>query len=216
MLNNYKIDEQTGVLTQIEREPFVYDEHYVDRGYVNRIPKETLERMSTIRYNFMTDNIPFGYPQPDGILDVGYGDGSFLRYAQSKGHKVTGYDITEAHHNGDFPITNSLSEGEYHVITFFDSLEHFSDITETIKSLAPHKYIVVTVPCLRTVFTDEWFKEWKHRKENEHIHHFSPYTLINFFINMGYELVTIGNPEDEIRKGDYGYWNTTSAVFKKL
>ena len=64
----------------------------------------------------------------------------------------------------------------------------------------------------------EWFKNWYHRRENEHLYHFNDKALITFFNECGYECMYIGCFEDIIRKNSAagGLSNILSAVFKKL
>ena len=130
--------------------------------------------------------------------------------------RATGYDVKPPVRTNQFPVVNSISEGEYDVITFFDALEHVADIEATVKALAPHKYLVITVPCLREDWNSILFAGWKHRKPDEHLWHFTPNTLQAFIEKHGYQMLYMGNPEDEVRTGvDKGYWNTMTAVFER-
>ena len=58
----------------------------------------------------------------------------------------------------------------YDIITFYDSLEHFEEI-EFVKKLKCN-YICISVPNCHYK-NDEWFRNWKHRKPNEHLWHFN-------------------------------------------
>lgn len=212
MLPNYHIHPEYGVLTQIERMPFVYDEKYV-AGY----DALDCQKMSMLRYWKIVEKI--GRPITS-ILDVGYGNAAFLKYAGSQGVQIFGYDVHN--HNGlsESQRVPSVKEGFYDVITYFDALEHVEDIGKEIKELADHHYLVISVPCLRPDENasdwDRWFESWHHRKENEHLWHFTP-LMLDIFIRMnGYSLIYMGNPEDEIRQTrERGRWNIMTAIFRK-
>jgi len=150
---------------------------------------------------------------PDSILDVGYGNGSFLKCASNKIINCYGYDIS------DYPVpdgiikVNSILDTHFNVICFFDSLEHFDDIS-IIKNLNCD-YIFISVPWCH-YNSDEWFLNWKHRRPNEHLWHFNDTSLVNFFKENGYEKIYLGNFEDTIRKNlNDNQPNILSAIFKK-
>ena len=65
-------------------------------------------------------------------------------------------------------------------------------------------------------FNDEWFKNWKHRKPNEHLFHFNKTSLVNFMSEVGYTLINMSNIEDTIRKNNLNYSNIITGVFKKI
>ena len=150
---------------------------------------------------------------PDSILDVGYGDGSFLKVCQNIVPRCYGYDIsTYPVPEGCIQVTD-LTESFYDVITFFDSLEHFEDI-DFVKDLKCN-YTCISVPYCHYK-DDEWFRNWKHRRPNEHLWHFDQTSLTNFMIRMGYELVSGSNIEDTIRKNKENEFNILTCVFKKV
>jgi hypothetical protein len=151
---------------------------------------------------------------PDSIIDIGYGNGSFLNACVGAIKHVYGSDIS------DYPVPNGVTKIKFEdipnvtVACFFDSLEHFSDIYQ-IKSINA-EYFFVSVPwCNNT--SEEYFMNWYHRRENEHIYHFSDKSLIAFFKEIGYECIYISSFEDIIRKNDkiIGMPNILSCVFKR-
>lgn len=150
---------------------------------------------------------------PNSILDVGYGNGSFLKSAQNIIKKCGGFDIS------NYPVPEGVIRETdmftyYNVVCFFDSLEHFDDIY--ILNKLNCEYVFISVPWCH-YFSDEWFLKWYHRRPNEHLWHFNDKSLVNFFEENGFEKIYIGNFEDTIRKNDFSYMypNILSAVFKK-
>ena len=137
---------------------------------------------------------------PKRILDVGYGNGAFLSAAKTIIPYCAGCDLSPYPVPEDCHRVESLTDAEYDVITFFDSLEHFDDIT-IIKSLKC-KYIFISVPwCPTTDASSVSFLNWYHRRPNEHLWHFNKDSLTTFFGECGYDEVIGGLAiEDAIRK----------------
>ncbi len=205
MLTNYKKDEY-GVIHQIEHEKFPYSEEYNFK--YNKLG-EIGTRMSYLRLGYVIGSI--GYT-PCSILDIGIGNGSFIQNA-SKIIKncyindITKIEIAEATWTDDLNIP-------VEVITMFDVLEHFNDIS-IIKDFKC-KYLVLSVPNCMFGDDDVWFSHWKHRKPNEHLHHFSIASLICFVQAMGYKFLNESYLEDIIRKDDCIDHNIITASFKKI
>ena len=152
---------------------------------------------------------------PDSILDVGYGNGDFLKVASSTIPNCYGADIS------DYPVPEkckkvTLDEKRfYDVICFFDSLEHFDDINFIEK--LDCNYIFISVPLCHN-FSNSWFEKWHHRKPNEHLWHFNESSLSSHFLERGYERVYSSNYEDIVRKNpeSSNYPNILSCLFKKI
>jgi len=206
MLENYA-KNQDGIIYQIDKHPIDYDKTYVEKRYV------TYGELPTYMAYLRLGNIIGSLGRiPNSILDVGYGDGSFLKVSNNIIPHCYGYDISS------YPVPDGCEEvfdikdKFYDVITFFDSLEHFEDI-EFVKDLNCSA-ICVSVPCCHN-FDDSWFDNWKHRRPNEHLWHFNESSLINFMRRMGYVLISSSNVEDTIRKNKTNESNILTCVFKK-
>jgi len=205
MLDNYDVNED-GVIFQLEKSPFNYDEVYA--GNYNSYG-EIGTRMSYLRLGYLIGGIG---KIPESILDIGYGNGSFLETCTKiipdcNGHDISNYPLPE----GCNFITDIFSRF-FEVVTFFDSLEHFSDI-DWIKNL-DCEHIVISLPHCH-YFNDQWFQDWKHRKPNEHLWHFNTTSLKKHMNRMGYDCISISNIEDIIRNNNLDEENIISGVFKK-
>lgn len=212
MLNNYS-ESKPGIIHQNVSKAFNYSSEYI-HGF-DKLP---CERMSEIRFDNIFQSLG---KLPGSILDVGYGNGSFLLYCKEERVKgIYGYDISPVNPPMDIKRIASFDELKYvDVITFFDSLEHCYNIDDVIHSLPEHKYIVITVPCCRDInygYTDEWFASYKHLKPDEHLFHFTTIGLLQFMIEKGYALVSLNSCEDTIRKPVDQYPNTITGIFRKL
>lgn len=206
MLENYSTNCD-GVIFQIEKTPITYTPQY-STAYDRY--GEISNYMSHLRLGYIIGSI--GYV-PGSILDVGYGNGSFLRTCSKIIPKCYGNDISGYVMPEGCAFISDIKSKFFEVITFFDSLEHFEDI-EFMEQLKC-KYVCISVPCCHYI-DDEWFKNWKHRKPNEHLFHFNKHTLNNFMLRMGFKNISSGNIEDVIRVDKTDEYNILTSVFEKL
>ena len=167
--------------------------------------------MSYLRLGVILGNLP---KIPDSILDVGYGNCSFLNSAKTIIPNCYGHDISDYPVDDNITRVDTIFEKHYDVICFFDSLEHFEDIN--IIDKLDCDYIFISLPNCH-YFSNEWFLNWYHRRPNEHLWHFCEDSLIKFFNENGYEKIYISNFEDAIRKNETikDSTNILSAMFKK-
>ena len=159
MLENYKKDN-FGAIHQIKYDKFIYDLDYVRSRY--DAYGELTRKMSHLRLGYITGVIN-RYPKT--ILDIGYGNGDFLKTCTNVMTECYGYDISNYPLPENCKFIDDIFSKEFDIITFFDSLEHCEDI-DFISKLNCN-YIVISLPWCH-YFSDEWFKNWKHRRENEH------------------------------------------------
>ena len=163
MLENYSKNID-GIVYQVDKQHIDYDKDYVNTRYVKYGELPTY--MGYLRLGNIIGSLN---RVPKSILDVGYGDGSFLKVCSNIVPECYGYDIST------YPIPNgctqvgSITENFYDVITFFDSLEHFEDI-EFVRDLKCSAVCISVPHCHYR--NDEWFENWKHRRPNEHLWHF--------------------------------------------
>lgn len=172
----------------------------------------TNDAMSKLRYNLITNTLG----DFDSICDFGYGNGSFMSYCVKQEKDVYGYDIS------DYPTplgskrTIMPDNLNVDVMTFYDSIEHLTQ-RNLVKFLKTKKVksIVISVPWFHQSLGSEWFRTWKHRRENEHFHHFDSNGIINLLIAANYKIDYIGNPEDVVRKPVDSYPNILTVIGSK-
>jgi SAM-dependent methyltransferase len=216
ILNYSKLD--TGVIRQQDVKPYIYNPTYVDTRY-NQYTV-LCDMMSHLRYGFIVGSIG---KIPESILDVGYGNGSFLKITSTAGVESFGTDISNYPlEHGTFIDFSEAKNKPIDVITFFDSLEHFDDL-DFVKDLNC-KFICISVPncnynlieeVLGEAAADEYFENWKHRRENEHIWHFDLMSLTRTMILYGYTVIKFAYIEDIIRKPVDSHHNILTMIFKK-
>lgn len=206
-VNNYYVDE-FGVIHQKNIESFKYDSSYIQK-YFDYGEKEN--HLSFLRLGFLLGSIK---EKINSLLDIGYGSGAFLKACTNYIPNCYGHDIAGINVPDKVTFVDDIFEKEYDVITFFDVLEHLPDI-DIIGKLKCN-YIMISLPWCYKFDDKEWFKNWKHRKPNEHLHHFNKISLMNFFENHKFNCLTWGNVEDTIRKDSNNPdTNILTAVFKK-
>ena len=208
MIENYEITID-GVVKQKNTKPFLYDNSYSDSRY----------SIFNDRGNIL--NLRIGYiigsigKVPDSLLDVGYGNGDFLDSCKGFIPNLFGNDIQPAYPlQNDITFIDDITNQEVEVITFFDSLEHFSDI-EWVKDLKC-KYVVISLPWCYNSNDDNWFENWKHRKPDEHLYHFNEISLEKFMLRQGFEMMNYCNLEDKIRIDKQLSPNILTACFRKI
>ena len=122
MLEKYVIDK-FGIIKQLEVVKINYDYNYSDKY---NLYLEKCNLLSNLRLGTLLGAI--GHV-PKSILDIGYGNSSFLSQCKNIINECYGSDL----HN-KYPLTegceycDNIYNKEVEVITFFDSLEHFDDI----------------------------------------------------------------------------------------
>jgi hypothetical protein len=141
------------------------------------------------------------------VLDVGYGNGAFLKAIGQNGLVTYGVEI----HGADYGISEVRYEDDriYDLITFFDTLEHFPHFGD-LKKLRTRR-IIVSYP-----HRPSWFPsslDWKHYRPGEHLHYFSLKSLDSLFGN--FDRIWCGYIEDHIRgKLPDGAPNIMTAVYQ--
>jgi len=207
MLENYSINED-GLIYQVEKKGFTYDEEYVKDRYDTY--GELNNYMSHLRLGYILGSIK---DKINSVLDIGYGNGSFLKTSKKiipncYGYDVTGYEIPKG-----CEFVEDWTNLNVDLITFFDVLEHFEN-PYIIKDLNV-KYIVLSFPWCHYI-SDEWFKEWKHRRPNEHLWFFNEKNIYNFAKSTGYEVINHCNIEDTIRGQNINLENILTVCLKKI
>jgi len=208
MMENYELTPN-GVIKQKKIVNFLqnYDNNYIENRYNQYGEKGP--QMAGLRLGYLISNLK---EKPKSILDVGYGNGDFLKVCVQGIEKCYGNDVSGYPTPEGVEFVDNIFKEHYDVICFFDVLEHFEDIN-FVKNLKCN-FIYISVPWCHN-FNDEWFMSWKHRREDEHLWHFNDKSIVNFFNEMGYELVVKSNVEDLIRTPIDDNENILTCIFKK-
>jgi hypothetical protein len=147
----------------------------------------TAEQVFKIKWEFIKEL------NPKTVLDYGCGVGWFRAY-KPDGIEVDSYDI------GNFPQTGIVRD-KYDVICLWDVLEHIPDYMETLEALVKMSdYIALTIPVKPK---EKSWKDWKHLRLDQHLHHFDLERLDLIFDSFGFKQMKIGQPECPPREDVY-------------
>jgi len=219
IFNEIYFIDKFGIISQKNPQPIDYSVDVMARPgltYVGGQPQSQsqINSMSALRLNFIFDYIGVNI---NNLVDFGSGDGDFLREASQTIKNVYSYDIVNKKNLPYIQLTQKeLFAQECDVVTFYDSLEHVVDPFKVIEKINA-KFVVISVPwCHYETKGESWFMRWKHRKSNEHLHHFNDKSLIKMFSYYGYKLIKKFNIEDEIRiPYDKELPNILTCIFEK-
>lgn len=202
-----------------------YDAAYVAERY-DKYP--TTQLMSEIRASLVEavlllhESLPMASQKVNKgrLLDVGYGNGSFIREAFHRGWCALGNDVNPTSYPGvnhvSLPLHCTNRDLAYRVITFWDCLEHFDDLDEVRNVADATQWIILSFPNPPPDFPLHP-DTWKHYRPGEHHFHFTPQSLAHIFTTKQSiaEVVYTGNPEDCIRgKGPGGAANILTVALR--
>ncbi len=164
-----------------------------DANYAHQYDFRPAKEMSNLRWDFIQRELKLG--SDSRVLDIGYGNGAFLKRAQEARMQIFGIDV----HTEDFgiPVVNFDTPQVYDLVCFFDSIEHFPDFSPIYK-LNAHN-VIVSIPNTPNIILTEP-RKWRHFKPGEHLHYFSRTSLDSFMRRWGFPVkLAEGYPEDGLR-----------------
>ena len=184
-----------------------------DAAYARQYDQRPHQEMSALRWRFIQRWL--GLAAGSRVLDIGYGNGSLLRHARSRGMEVFGLDV----HGEDFgiPTVDYDTPWTFDLICFFDSLEHFVNFDRLFQLQSAHVVISLPSPPGYLLDTPEC---WRHYKPGEHLHHFCSDSLDFLMARWGLgRKVAAGFPEDALRGklqvGGQAYDNIYTAIYRR-
>ena len=104
-----------------------------------------------------------------------------------------------------------MAKGNFSLAIIDNTTLNVIDFVKELKT----KYIYISVPFCHND-NEDWFMNWKHRREDEHLWHFGLLSLENFMLDMGFEAVKMSSIEDTIRIGNGIESNILTGIFKKI
>ena len=125
MIEGYKRHDN-GLIEQLNPSEYVYDPKYVKDRYDSYGPK--CDMMSYLRLGYILGTLDC---KPNRVLDIGYGNGSFLKACKEADMNTFGTDVSgyELEPHGTFLTFDEIFKYPFDLITMFDSLEHFTKIS---------------------------------------------------------------------------------------
>lgn len=203
----YEVD-RFGVITQTDHKPFIYDEKYAGIYDTDSYQRES-EKLQAMRLGFV---VASHGRRVNSLLDIGYGNGAFMKFAKQRVPYVYGHDVTGVFVDNCYIMPEIVKAD---VLTAWDVLEHFSDLS-FLKDI-PCETICCSLPyCHMITEGKDWFdSNYPHRKPDEHIRHFNEFSLSAMMESYGWKTVAVGDQEDIVRKSKHGLQNILSMAFKR-
>jgi Methyltransferase domain len=194
MLENYHLD-RFGVIHQTKWMPKIYDSTYLSYYEAKH------ERTIKLGYQRLGWILGLLRRLPESVLEVGYGLGTFLEAAKVAGVAYCGgFDVARYPLPADCVYLDweaALSR-EWDVAAFFDVLEHIPDLS-FLDRLRTSSLVVAVPFCRWRELGDQWFREWRMRLPDEHVHHFDPDSLCALMSHHGYRCIDLNFFEDGLR-----------------
>jgi SAM-dependent methyltransferase len=142
---------------------------------------------------------------PGSLLDVGCGTGEVLGVAKLRGWRGVGVEpvaesVEIARARGvevrhAMLEKSDLEQGSFDVVSAFHVLEHMSEGTAFLRSIArwarPGGHVLIEVPNWRGFHRRSSGADWPSLRPLEHIAHYSPKTLASTFARAGLEPVKV-------------------------
>lgn len=146
------------------------------------------------------------------LLDIGCGVGTFIDTCKRYGISAMGIDINSeavriAKSLGRNVVLANVDGGpvgdlaHYNVVTLFDVIEHFNDLSFFIKNyllIKTVKWVGISTPCVDDV-KEKDILQWRHYRLGEHIHAFTKTSLIWLLTSIGFSIRMSGFQESVLR-----------------
>ncbi|WP_245474179.1 class I SAM-dependent methyltransferase [Mesorhizobium sp. M2A.F.Ca.ET.042.01.1.1] len=203
------------MIHQIDFTPIKYDKKYI--SYYEDLSDRTIK----LGYQRLGWVLGITGEIPRSVLEIGYGTGTFIEAAKITGvADCAGCDIAE------FPLPQGVRfvdweealAGSWDLVAMFDVLEHIPDLSFLARLQTRHLAVAVGAQLTPAAIGDgdAWFRTWRMRLPNEHLHHFDRDSLVALLAHNGFDCVTLNCFEDGIRlrPGEAGP-NILSGFFRK-
>ena len=180
-----------GFWKQVDPKPFEYDLDYKKKQNTN-------VEMSYLRLGWLMAFFDYERLKSMQIVDVGSGNGSFVKNAGNVVKIAKGYDLC-----GESISRDELYETVWDIVFLTDVLEHFENIDHLFKM--KWKYCFLSFPETPDVKDYEELTKWKHFKPNEHIWCLNSRGICNWLEDKNCIVIATSCIEDAIRIR----WNKT-------
>lgn len=187
-----------GFWRQVGAKPFKYDEAY-------KAKQGTDEFMSCLRIGFLSGI--FGYKLKGmTAVDVGSGNGSFVKAASRVFKRIASYDVA-----GESITRSELLGTRWDIVILTDVLEHFERIDDLFD--IPWRYAMISYP--ETPEVDRWDRlvGWRHFKPDEHLWCLNYRGVRRWMRRNGCRIERVSDFEDLIRtRWQHDHRNITTVL----
>jgi len=196
--------DKFGFWKQVAPAPFVYTEEYKSRQSTN-------ESMSFLRLGWLAAHLEFSKMKDMRVVDIGCGNGEFVRHAKKFFSSAVGYDVA-----GASISERELKNTEWDLVVLSDVLEHFANIDDLFD--LKWKFAFVSFPETPSVSSWEELEKakFRHFKPDEHLWMMNTRGFREWADSMGAEIVAEDCFEDAIRtRWEANTRNISSFLLKR-
>lgn len=180
-----------GIAYQVGGRAIDYGAEYLDK--IEAYDPAIAMRVNAGRCALLARHLHEGW----SVLDVGAGDGAFIRAARSWGFDAKGYDVITAAR--DRLAQAGLYDDDpalYDAVTAWDVIEHLEDPALTLRRVSRGALLFLSLP----IFEDlTQIRRSKHYRPNEHLLYFTRDGLVQWIAQYGFELLE--ESDHEVRAG---------------
>jgi hypothetical protein len=167
--------------------------------------------MSYLRMGWLAASLSYEEIRSLEMVDIGCGNGEFVRHAASRFARACGYDLC-----GESITEEELMAVDWGLVVLSDVLEHMEDIgwLFTLK----WRYAMISFPETPRVRSFDELRKWRHFKPNEHLFHLDKEGLLAWMRNIEPDIVLLnsGNFEDLIRsRWDESVANISTVLVRR-
>ena len=181
---------------------------YIQKAYEDNIDTQHIsqdqQRYKTFQKSFkkIKQKLKLNNLTHKSILDIGSASGIFLKLVKEQGFIEYGFEPSkwmsefgQKEYNVNLKngsINNVSEEHQFDLISFWDVLEHVTDLEKTIKKITKiskkNSYIIINVPAIDTLACRLMGKNWPFYL-NVHLYYFTKNTISKLFYNNNFDLV---------------------------
>ncbi len=139
------------------------------------------------------------------LLDIGCGDGLFIKQLKDLGWSVSGIEIDREavkraqSHNLDVRCGKfeelEVKDETYDVVRLWHVLEHFKHPKQNLKKIANilklKGQIIIGIPNVNSLYSKIFKQDWSGFDVPRHLYHFSPQTIKKILVECGYSDIKI-------------------------
>lgn len=148
------------------------------------------------------------YVQNGLLLDIGYGEGTFLELAATRDYECVGVERFAG--DGERPfatfedlaaVRHAYPTRTFSAITCWHSLEHVADANELLDNITEmldnDGSLFIAVPNFASRQAQLFGGDWLHLDTPRHLHHFTPESLDRMLKNHGFHVADVWHHESE-------------------